>query len=71
MSNFIAPTRYPDEAGEIQPATWLDDYFGPHEYGVRFPNGKVFHEKEIRHMITAKRPNSKSLYITSQFLMRS
>jgi len=47
MSNFIAPTRYPDEAGEIQPATWLDDYFGPHEYGVRFPDGKVFHEKEI------------------------
>ena len=45
MSNFIAPTRYPDEAGEIQPATWLDDYFGPHEYGVRFPNGEVFHEK--------------------------
>ena len=52
MSNFIAPTRYPDEAGEIQPATWLDDYFGPHEYGVRFPDGKVFHEREIRHMTT-------------------
>lgn len=53
MSNFIAPTRYPDEVGKIQPATWLDDYFGPHEYGVRFPDGKVFHEKEIRYMTTA------------------
>lgn len=31
----------------MQEATWLDDYFGKHRYGVRFPDGKIFPESEI------------------------
>lgn len=45
MSNFTA-TKHP-VTGEIQEARWLDDYFGRHRYGVRFPDGSVFRESEI------------------------
>ncbi len=41
MSNFTAPTFHP-ETGEVEQAHWMDDHFGRHEYGVRFPDGKVF-----------------------------
>ena len=41
MSNYSRLTKHP-KTGEFLQAEWLDDYFGPHEYGVRFPDGKVF-----------------------------
>lgn len=37
MSNFVRRTRHP-ETGLFEDATWLDDYFGNHIYGVKFPN---------------------------------
>lgn len=36
MSNFTALTRHP-LSGLVTEAEWLDDYFGKHQYGVRFP----------------------------------
>lgn len=41
MSNYTAPAIHP-ETGVIQDALWIDDYYGPHRYGVRFDDGKVF-----------------------------
>ncbi len=46
MSNFIKPAKHP-ETGEYESAEWLDDYFGGHQYGIRFADGKVFREEEI------------------------
>jgi hypothetical protein len=43
MSNYIEDTYHP-ETGEVFAAEWLDDYYGRHRYGVRFPDGKVFNE---------------------------
>ena len=39
-------TRHP-ETGKEELAEWLDDYFGRRQYGVRFPDGKVFSLAEI------------------------
>ena len=36
MSCYIAKAINPGN-GEVQDAEFLDDYFGPHQYGVRFP----------------------------------
>ena len=36
MSNFRRIAINPC-TGEAQEAEYLDDYFGPHQYGVRFP----------------------------------
>ena len=36
MSNFTAPTRLKGSDDEYREAIWVDDYFGPHQYGVRF-----------------------------------
>ena len=46
MSNYTQPTKHP-ETGEILDAEWIDDYFGRHKYGVRFPDGKIFHARQI------------------------
>ena len=36
MSSYRAEAVNP-ATGEVQMAEFLDDYFGPREYGVRFP----------------------------------
>lgn len=36
MSSFSAPTRKKGTNDEYKDAAWIDDYFGPHRYGVRF-----------------------------------
>lgn len=47
MSSYIKTTKHP-ETGAIEQAEWLDDYFGQHNYGVRFPSdGKVFRADEF------------------------
>ena len=46
MSNYTKLTQHP-RTGETLEASWLDDYFGRHRYGVRFPNGDVFREEEV------------------------
>jgi len=41
MSSFIRKTRNP-VTGKLENAVWVDNYFGGHEYGVKFPSGKIF-----------------------------
>lgn len=50
MSNFRAMTKATESAiksgvdksfVEWQPATWLDDYFGHHKYGIKFDDDPV------------------------------
>lgn len=45
MSNFMRRTRHP-ETGLMEDATWHDDFFGPHIYGVSFPYGRMYCEDE-------------------------
>lgn len=37
MSNYIRRTKHPD-TGVFEDASWIDDHFGKHNYGVRFPS---------------------------------
>ncbi len=46
MSSYTQITKH-TETGEMVSAHWIDDYFGRHRYGVRFPDGKVFRAEEI------------------------
>lgn len=41
MSNYERLTKNPD-TGEFETAQWMDDYFGPHRYGVKFAGDQVF-----------------------------
>lgn len=44
MSSFIRRTKHP-YTGIWENAWWIDDYYGRHEYGVRFPSdGKIYRE---------------------------
>jgi hypothetical protein len=48
MSNFVRRTKNPD-TGEYEDASWLDNHFGRHRYGVHFPStGKTFRETDRR-----------------------
>lgn len=46
MSTFNKITKHP-ETGAMEEAVWMDDYYGRHHYGVKFPDSKVFYEEEI------------------------
>lgn len=46
MSSFIRTTKHPD-TGKWEEAEWLDDYFGKHQYGVKFPDGRMFKEAQV------------------------
>jgi len=47
MSNYIAPTYHPLER-VTRDAEWLDNYFGPHRYGVRFEaDDRVYRPMEV------------------------
>ena len=46
MSTYIRKTKHPI-TGEWHCATWIDDYYGSHEYGVEFPDGKVFRQDKF------------------------
>lgn len=46
MSTFAKPTRHPQK-GTWELAQWIDDYFGPHIYGVRFESDKKVYPVDI------------------------
>lgn len=46
MSTYNKITRHP-HTGKYQLATWHDDYFAPHVYGVSFPNDKVVYPTDM------------------------
>lgn len=41
MSSYSRMTKNP-KTGEWAEAQWLDNYFGNHRYGVKFPDGEIF-----------------------------
>ncbi len=41
MSHFNAIARHP-LTGKVEMALFMDDYYGRHRYGVRFPDGSIF-----------------------------
>jgi hypothetical protein len=45
MSNYRDMAFHP-ETGKLEPADFLDNHFGPHHYGVRFNDGRVFGKDE-------------------------
>lgn len=45
MSSYIKPTINPD-THEVEKAEWLDDYFGSHNYGVRFPSTGIVYRAD-------------------------
>src|SRR3954463_14986382 len=45
MSTYSRITRHPN-TGQWHKATWHDDYFGEHLYGVEFPDDKVVYPAE-------------------------
>lgn len=47
MSTYRKPTRNP-ETGVFELATWHDDYFGRHNYGVEFSDGEVYDPRDIK-----------------------
>lgn len=54
MSNFIKKALNPS-TGRIETAEFLDDYFGSRIYGVRFKNGFVYRESEIKRRTISNR----------------
>ncbi len=47
MSSFKRITRHP-VTDLLKIAEWLDDYFGLHEYGVKFEGDpKIYREEDI------------------------
>lgn len=46
MSNYYVQAIHP-ETGVEETAQMLDDYFGPHKYGVKFADETVFREKDV------------------------
>lgn len=46
MSTFVKPTKNP-KTGKFELATWHDDYFAHHHYGVEFEDGEVYDPREM------------------------
>lgn len=47
MSNHTRAAYHPKE-NVVRAAAWLDDYFGPHQYGVRFAgDAHVYTPEEV------------------------
>lgn len=47
MSTYFQETKHP-ETGKWERATWHDDHFGKHLYGVQFPSdGKIFDPRDV------------------------
>lgn len=53
MSDFYTETKNP-ATGEWETAHWMDDYFGRHRYGVKFPSGEIFDAADKRIVIRTK-----------------
>ena len=46
MSNYSRLTVNPC-TGRLENAEWLDNYYGRHNYGVRFPDGVIHDERHF------------------------
>jgi hypothetical protein len=56
MSTYNRQTKHP-KTGEWEDATWRDDFFGPHHYGVIFPSEKLMaFDPEVVELETRESP---------------
>lgn len=46
MSSYIQKAYNP-KTNKVEDATYIDDYFGKHRYGVKFSDGDVYREEEV------------------------
>jgi hypothetical protein len=46
MSTFVRVSKHP-QTGQYELATWIDDYFGPHIYGVLFNSDQKTYPTEM------------------------
>lgn len=49
MSNFGAWATNP-ATGLVEIATYIDNHFGPHRYGVRFGDGSIYPAEDVKRM---------------------
>lgn len=42
MSNYHFPAINPKTQQTELDALWIDDYYGPHRYGVQFSDGEIY-----------------------------
>ena len=47
MSTYEAITKHPI-TGKWELATWYDDHFGNHNYGVKFSDGRIFDPRKVK-----------------------
>lgn len=47
MSTYFRETKHP-QTDKWERATWYDDYYGKHHYGVKFPDGSIFDPEKIK-----------------------
>ena len=45
MSNYSTQSKRPGGT-DYEDVDMLDNYFGKHKYGVRFPDGEIYHEED-------------------------
>ena len=46
MSTYYRVTKHP-VTGIPEDALWMDDYYGHHEYGVKFGDGSVYRPEDV------------------------
>lgn len=46
MSTYSQSTKHPDTGEWDDHAVWMDDYFGHHNYGVKFSDGSIFDPRD-------------------------
>lgn len=46
MNTFERETKNP-RTGKWEKAMWIDDHFGLHHYGVKFPDGTIYNPDEV------------------------
>ena len=47
MSTYLKQTKHPI-TGEWHEATWIDDFYGRHRYGVQFPDGGTYNPEKTK-----------------------
>ena len=50
MSHFMGIAEHP-YSGDVEPAEWIDDYYGSHQYGVRFEDWLIVPESELNETV--------------------
>lgn len=59
MSNYLKATKDPI-TGVFEIAEWMDNFFAPHHYGVRFPDGNIYDPEKIELETQEQNPTSPS-----------